>query len=318
MNLSPIVLFAYNRLQHLRKTIEALKNNYYATETILYIFSDGPKNDNDKYRVSNVREYIKKIDGFKNIEIIRQEENIGLANSVINGVTKVTQQHDRVIVLEDDIVTSPNFLSYMNKALNYYINHKNVFSITGFNHSPIKMKIPKYYRHDVFLNPRASSWGWGTWRDRWEKVDWDVKDYFNLYMDNSFKISYNISGNDKFDMLRDQMNGKIDSWAIRWDLSHYKNNAGCVYPVTSYLNNIGFDDTGVHCGHKNFFYFKNELSLARKSPVFLKNITFDKKLVKNYARIYNKKIIDRLILLLIVLFSLGKKKLKLYQLFLPK
>jgi hypothetical protein len=316
MELSPLVIFVYNRLQHLRKTIEALKSNYYATETFLYIFSDGPKNDNDKYRVAHVREYIKKIDGFKNLEIISQEQNIGLANSVINGVTKVIEQHGRVIVLEDDIVTSPYYLSYMNKALNYYINHRNVFSITGFNHSPMTMKIPKYYKHDVFLNPRASSWGWGAWKDRWELVDWDVKDYLKLYMDDSFKISYNISGNDKFDMLRDQMNGKIDSWAIRWDLAHYKNNAGCVYPVISYLNNIGFDDTGVHCGQKKFFYFINELILAKKNSVFLKNITFDKKMIRNYARLYNKKFIDRLCLLLIILFSLSNKRIQSWQMLL--
>ena len=309
MDFAPLVLFVYNRLQHLVETIEALKNNYYATETTLYIFSDGPKNDNDINRVSNVREYIKRIDGFKNLEIIRQEENIGLASSVINGVTKVIQQHGRVIVLEDDIVTSPYFLSYMNKALNYYINHRNVFSITGFNHSPLTMKIPKYYHHNVFLNPRASSWGWGTWRDRWEKVDWDVKDYLTLFMDKSFKISYNISGNDKFDMLTDQLIGKIDSWAIRWDLAHYTNNAGCVYPVISYLNNIGLDGTGTHCRPKKFFYFKNDLKLAKKHFVFLKNITFELKLIHNYARIYNKKKIDRLWLMIIIIFSLSQKRL---------
>ena len=265
------------------------------------------KNENDKYRVSNVRDYIKNIDGFKNLEIIRQEENIGLANSVINGVTKVIQQYGRVIVLEDDIVTSPYFLSFMNKALNYYINHRNVFSVTGFNHSPLTMKIPKYYYHDVFLNPRASSWGWGTWKDRWEFVDWDVKDYLNLYMDKSFKRSYNISGNDKFDMLRDQMDGKINSWAIRWDLTHYKFNAGCVYPTISYLNNIGFDGTGVHCGKKGLFSFYNDLELAKKNPIFIRNITFDKILIRNYARIYNKKIKDRYFLLLIIFLSFCKK-----------
>ena len=309
MKRAPIILFVYNRLRHLTLTIEALKNNLYANESPLYIFSDGPKDESDNYRVSKVRDYITKINGFKNVEIITHRNNIGLATSVINGVSKVIKNYSAVIVLEDDIITSPYFLSFMNSALTYYANHRLVFSVTGFNHSPFIMKFPKYYNYDVFLNQRASSWGWGTWRDRWEKVDWDVKDYLTLLINKNFKVSYNISGNDKFEMLINQLIGKIDSWAIRWDLFHYKNNAGCVYPVFSYLNNIGIDGTGTHCKPKKLFYYENDLTLSKNKFVLMKNIYFDNKIIHNYARIYNKRKIDRLSLVIVVLISFLQKKL---------
>jgi hypothetical protein len=313
MDYSPIAIFVYNRLYHVKKTLESLKNNLHASECSLYIFSDGAKDVEDKYHVSKVRDYIEKIDGFKTIDITFQNTNVGLANSIINGVNQVINQHGRVIVLEDDIVSAPYFLFFMNNAFNFYLNHKNVFSITGFNHSPLIMKIPKNYPHDVYLNQRASSWGWGTWQNRWQKVDWDVKDYQKLFLDENFKTSYNTSGNDKFDMLRDQMFGKIDSWAIRWDLAHFKNKAGCVYPVYSYLNNIGFDNTGIHCRKNIIFSFKNNLGMAKKNAVFNKHIQFEKKIIHNYARVYNKKLADRIIFLFVIFCSYLKNKIVFLQ-----
>ena len=176
-NLSPIVLFVYNRLEHTKRTVGALKKNKLAKESQLYIFSDAPKNDEAVPMVKQVRKFIKKVDGFKKVEIIERNKNFGLANSIITGVTEVINKHGKVIVLEDDIVTSPAFLVYINRLLEVYKNNKKIYAITGYNQPSRIMKIPKDYPYDVYFHPRAASWSWGTWKDRWNKADWEVKDF---------------------------------------------------------------------------------------------------------------------------------------------
>ena len=177
ISLSPILLFVYNRLEHAKKTIEALKNNYLAKESELIIFSDGPKKEKDKNNVEKVRNVIKNIEGFKNVEIKISENNKGLANSIISGVTEIINKSEKVIVLEDDLITHPYFLTYMNEALDYYKNNNKIWSISGYC-PPIE--IPNNYYNDIFLSPRASSWGWGTWKNRWDLNDWEIKDFDNF------------------------------------------------------------------------------------------------------------------------------------------
>ena len=243
---SPIIIFVYNRPKHTEQTVAALKNNLLASESDLFIFSDGPKIENDE-KVREVRDYIKTIEGFKSVTITERDENLGLANSIISGATEIIGKFHRVIVLEDDLVTSKYFLKYMNQALEFFQPQKNVVSISGYNYPDTLIKMPEGYGKELFLSYRFGSWGWGTWKDRWEKIDWSVKDFEKFKKDKELQENFNRGGQDMSQMLIRQMNGDIDSWAIRFDYAHFKNNSYSVRPVKTLVANIGMDGSGVHC-----------------------------------------------------------------------
>jgi len=242
MDLAPILLFTYKRLDTLKDTVKALSENLLAVDSHLYIFSDGAKNDNDFVMVSKVREYLKTVHGFKSIEIIESSKNKGLATSIIDGVTYIFERHDKVIVLEDDLSTTQNFLAFMNHCLNRYRSNDNVFSVSGYSFDLGK---PKWDSDIYFLN-RGWSWGWATWRDRWTKVDWNVEDYSTFKKDRLAKSEFAKGGSDLNGMLRKQMEGKLDSWAIRFFYSQFKLGGLTVYPVMSKVYNNGFDQFATH------------------------------------------------------------------------
>ena len=270
MNLAPVVLFVYNRPIHTKKTVEALLKNKLASQSIIYIYSDYPKKEEHIKDVKKVREYIHTIKGFKEIHITERKQNYGLAKSIIQGVTEVINKHDKVILIEDDLVTSPMFLTYMNNMLDRYKDEKKIYSITGYNFPPKLMKIPKDYEYDIYFSPRAGSWGWATWKDRWDNADWEVKDYNEFLKNKQLQKEFNKGGDDLTDMLIKQMNGDIDSWAIRWCYTHFKNNAYCIYPTKSYVDNIGMDGSGVHCGLDSKYVVTelNSSSSERYPPAF--------------------------------------------------
>ena len=244
VDLAPIVLFIFNRPWHTTQTIEALQKNKLFGESHLFVFSDGPKIASDEPKVQEVRDYIKTIDGFKSLSIIERNRNVGLAESIIVGVTEIVNQYGKIIVLEDDLISSRNFLKFMNQALTTYEDKKEVFSITGYN---FLTNVPNGYRDRVFLSYRPSSWGWGTWADRWNKSDWEVKDFDTFMKNKSDQVRFNRGGDDLTSMLAKQMKGEIDSWGIRWCYTHFKHGAYCLVPVTSKIKNIGFDNSGTHC-----------------------------------------------------------------------
>ena len=243
LNLAPIVLFCYNRPWHLRQTIASLQLNTLAAHSDLIIYSDGPKRQSDEALIQEIRAYISSIDGFKSVKTILAESNNGLANSVITGVTKTVCINGTVIVLEDDMLTTPDFLSFMNEALNAYQSRSDIFSVTAY--SP-PFDVPASYTEDLFLAPRASSWGWATWEDRWEKADWKVSDFESLKKDTKKREQLLAGGDDLWPMLVKQQQGIIDSWAIRWTYSQFRNNAFGIYPVRSKLKNIGTDGSGTN------------------------------------------------------------------------
>ena len=292
MKLAPIVLFVYNRLVHTKKTIESLKRNNLAKDTELFIYSDGPKNEIDEKNVQDVRKYIQSVSGFKNVKIIERDKNLGLANSIISGVTEVINKYGKVIVIEDDLITSPAFLNYMNKLLDIYKNDKKVYSITGYNFPPTLMKIPKDYSYDIYFSPRAGSWSWATWKDRWDKADWKIKDYNKFKKSKKMQNQFNNGGDDMSQMLIKQAEGKIDSWAIRWCYSLFKNNGLCIYPIKSYVNNIGLDGSGIHCG-KSKSYCQNQLNkkLLEKLP---DKITLNEQVMKEFSRVFSRSFFNRI------------------------
>jgi hypothetical protein len=241
--MAPICLFTYNRLVETRLTIESLKCNYLAMDSELTIFSDGPKNIDSIKAVQDVRNYLKTITGFKKVSIIESLNNKGLARSVIDGVTVLLDNYSSVIVIEDDLLTSPNFLTYMNKGLDFYESNAEVWSVSGFS---FPMDYPQGYEFDAAFGVRASSWGWATWADRWGKVDWDVSDYEVFIKDRKKQKEFNLGGSDLCKMLNDQMTGKINSWAIRFCYSQFKNKTFDVFPMISKVKNIGFSGEATH------------------------------------------------------------------------
>ena len=248
--LAPIVLFVYNRPDHTKFTVEALQKNTLAKDSELFIYSDAAKSKNDEIKVEEVREYIKKIIGFKQVVIIERERNFGLANSIIDGVGKVINKYSKAIVLEDDIVTSQNFLQFMNNALDFYSDNKSIMSISGYMY-PCKISLS--YKKDILLFNRFSSWGWGMWSDRWNLINFDIAASDKIFHDKNLQKKFNVGGEDLYNMLLLQLQGKINSWAIRTALTSALNDKVTVYPIKSLVKNIGFDNSGVHCGETHIF-----------------------------------------------------------------
>lgn len=250
MSLAPVVLFVFNRPGHTRRTIDSLKRNLLASSSELFVFSDGPRGPEDESDVQAARASVEHVEGFKSVTIFQQAVNRGLAESVIEGVSDVIRQFGSAIVVEDDLQFSPYFLSYMNEALARYSQDERIFSIGGYS-PPLQM--PEGYVEDSYLSYRCCTWGWATWRDRWEKVDWKVADFDRLCMDQNMIDRFNRGGDDMFQILRQQMAGKISSWGIRWDYAHFKNDAYCFRPTFSIVGNTGNDGTGIHCGATDKF-----------------------------------------------------------------
>ena len=243
MSLAPILLFTYKKVAPVKKVVAALQKNFLAKHSELIIFSDGPRREADSEQVNEVRKFLETVKGFKSIKIHEAPNNMGLAKSIITGVTKVFEEKDRVIVLEDDLVTSHNFLNFMNQALNEYEFNLDVHSISGYT---MPITTPKNYEYDSYCTMRASSWGWATWKDRWEAVDWEVKDYPNFKKDSDQRRKFNAMGSDLSSMLAQQMEGKISSWAIRWCYDQFKKKQLTVFPTISKVSNIGFGDGATH------------------------------------------------------------------------
>ncbi len=246
--LAPIILFVYNRPWHTKQTVEALQKNELASESELFIFADGPKdnaNEEQHAEIKQIQDYIVTISGFKEVHIKKSTQNKGLANSIIEGVSAIINKYDKAIVIEDDIMTHPLFLRFMNDALDIYKNRDDIYMISGFSH---KIRIPSHYKKDVYLIPRCCSWGWATWKDRWDKADWNINNYKILDLEDKGSIKrFNRCGKDLFEMLKMQKEGKIDSWAIRWQHCMYLNNGYTLMPIISFAKNIGFDGSGTHC-----------------------------------------------------------------------
>ncbi|MCJ8322845.1 MAG: glycosyltransferase [Rhizobiales bacterium] len=243
-NLSPICLFSYNRLDELKQTVEALQKNDLANESELFIFSDGWRIDETKQRVLAVRSFVKTIVGFKKITIIESEINMGLATSIISGVSKVIDEFGSVIVVEDDLITSPNFLTFMNEALIHYKNRQDVFSISGYTGI---LQALDNYRYDSYLSYRPCSSGWASWQNQWDDIDWSVEDFKTFISDRKKVTKFNRGGIDMARMLRHYFDGKNNSWAIRWSYSMFKKNKYCIYPTVSKVQNIGFGIDATHC-----------------------------------------------------------------------
>ncbi|WP_041921303.1 glycosyltransferase [Ilyobacter polytropus] len=289
--LAPIVLFVYNRVDHTKQTIEALKKNRLAEESELFIFSDAPKNEKSMEAVKEVREYIKTINGFKNIVIKKASKNKGLANSVVAGVSEIVNKYEKVIVLEDDLITSPYFLEYMNNALKIYKNQDDIFVISGYSN----ISVPKEYKNEVYLAHISTSWGWAIWKDRWFSIVWE-QNFYREILENKAKIKKyeKLIGNSRTSILKAQLKNKVDSWAIKKLYSQLEQGKMTLFPVKTMVRNIGMDGSGVHCGinkefdkeselNYKFVKLNKEIKLERRIEKIIyekNNITFIKKVLR--------------------------------------
>lgn len=276
--LAPVVLFTYNRLFETKQTVEALQKNFLAKESELFIFSDGPKNIEGKEKVDAVRNYLDFIDGFKTVQIKESPLNKGLANSIIDGVTEIIEQYGNVIVLEDDLVTSPNFLDFMNQALDFYKNSSKVISISGYT---LNLPSLNNYHLDYYFGYRASSLGWGTWIKKWKNIDWNISDYPNFKKDYKQQLKLFNLGNDMPGMLKNQMRGKIDSWAIRWCYHQFKQELITVFAAKSKITHIGDGEDATNASGTIKFNTPLDIGLQRKYN-FNSELEVNKNLIKEF------------------------------------
>jgi hypothetical protein len=278
MELAPIVLFVYNRPWHTRQTLEALKANDLAEGSKLIIYCDGPKLGATKEQLENiseVRNLIREKKWCGVIEFVESDSNKGLAASVIEGVTEVVNKYGKIIVLEDDLITSPFFLNYMNEGLYKYRTAQNVYSINGYMFPIETDKI------ETVLLPYTSSWGWGTWKEKWAAFDHKMpcKD---LILENQFlKSRFNLGDYPLSYMLERSKT----SWAIFWYYSVFIRNGLGVFPTSSLVNNIGFDGSGVHYTDK-----KNVVQLLANKVIKINNEqVIDLNFYNRYLKLFKKK-----------------------------
>lgn len=249
--LAPIALFVYNRPEHTRRTLKFLKQNFLADESRLFIFSDAAKDDRQSAEVAKVRDVIRSVDGFKSVHITERNTNFGLANSIIDGVSTLTGKYGKVIVFEDDLISSPFTLQYFNDALKNYENEERIMHIGAYMY-PLKNKgLPQ-----TFFYRAASSWGWATWGRAWRNFEPDIDKIIGQF-DADKKYRFSIDGKMNFwKQIREFKRGKNNSWAIRWYASVFLNNGLTLNPSVSLINNIGHDGSGIHSGKNDIYDVK--------------------------------------------------------------
>lgn len=286
MNYAPIALFVYNRADHFKKTYEALACCEEARFSDLFIFSDSYKNEDARKAVEEVRAFateIKDRKEFKTVNIIESPQNKGLAASIIGGVSKVIEEYGRIIVLEDDCVCSPYFLSYMNNCLDYFRDNKKIGAISGY--AP-QIAFPEKYDKDIFQAYRSCSWSWATWADIWENVDWELESFSDFCKNPTLIKKLNSNGNDRFMRLYRQTKGNGSSWSVRFGAHLVKNDWLTIYPRYSYIKNIGCDESGVHSKSEDAEKMAVDLSKAIKEPV-ITNVELNRQIQKTMKKHYS-------------------------------
>lgn len=272
-----IVMFVYNRPKHTLKVLEGLKGN---NITNLTVFSDGPRKSED---ISGVTEVRKIVDSIKwcNVSKIYRDGNIGLSESVIQGVNYIFDKgYERVVVLEDDCIPNNNFINFMEKAFDKYEHNDEVFHISGFG-----LPIKKHTKSDNFLSPYPCSWGWGTWKKYWKKCDFYQNENYKSLLEDRKKVeSFNYPGEAFSEFLEMQLHGKINSWLIRWYYFIYQNSGKCVWSYDSFIKNYGFDGTGVHTNRFDRFNQRNPKEIELCSYQFEANNEINPKLIREFRR----------------------------------
>ena len=286
MDYAPIVMFVYNRADHFTQTYEALAKCPEAKNSILYVFSDGAKNAAAVPQVKQVRQAVRvraRRRDFKDLLLTESPENKGLARSIIDGVTAVLNQHGRAIIIEDDNISSPYLLRYFNKALRYFEGDKSVGALSGY--TPV-IPFPREYGADIFSSYRSCSCCWATWKDRWQNIDWELRNFpaFVANSDNVKKLS--MTGNDRLIRLYRQTKGNGSSWSVRFGAHLVANDQKTIYPRYSYVQNIGCDESGTHSRGNDASKLRVDLTKAIPEPRMDK-VVFNEAIQKSLKEHYS-------------------------------
>jgi hypothetical protein len=276
---APIALFTYNRPLHTRRTVESLQQNMLAEDSELFVFSDGPRSGADREKVEAVRIYIRNITGFKTVRVIEKETNAGLAQSIVSGVSEVVGKYGRIIVLEDDMLTSPFFLRYMNDALEFYKDEERVISIHGYLY-PLRASVP-----ETFFLRGADCWGWATWKRGWNIFEPDGGKLLQALGAGRLESSFDMDGAYPYTrMLRKQARGTMSSWAIRWHAAAFLAQKLTLHPGSSLIANIGLDASGAHCSPTNRFDVELACGPVQIRPIPVEEHAGARKALEHYYR----------------------------------
>lgn len=250
----PIAIFAFNRFYHFKKTVDSLINCEHSDETIVYFFLDAPLNYYDNSNFIKIKNYIDSINYFKEKIVICRDYNYGLRDNIISGINFVFEKYDAVIVLEDDLILSKDFLKYMNYCLNNYAENKNIWHVNGWSHPA-----NKYNEILIYSHWKMNCWGWGTWRDRWQNFSINPA---KLIKESSPEIikKINMDGHSSnYSQITANFFKRKKTWAIFWQVIILNNGGECITPTYSFVDNIGFDNSGINSRSNNKVYNSSNL-----------------------------------------------------------
>ena len=283
--ITPIAVIAFNRANKLRATLESLAANPLADKSDLFIYIDGPRvnKEGEAEKVQQVRKVAETALGFKSVTIKASDQNKGLAKSIIGAATELLDKYGTVIVIEDDLYISPSFLTYMNTMLEAYKDDPRIMQVTGYSS---KINHPEQYHCDFYLSGRAHSWSWATWKDRWETVDWEVKDFDELAASKEKQKAFCEYGSDLYGMLKGWHDGMNNSWYIRFNYAMHKQGRYCIAPIRSLIRNDGFGPGATNTLAYNRYKidFNADTRLEWSIP---EKLEFNKKLAKHAVRYWS-------------------------------
>lgn len=246
MTPAPIALFVHARPAHTKRAVESLAANPLARASDLFVFADAPKKPGQEQAVREVRDIVRRIEGFASVTVIERAQNLGLSGSITDGVSSLCRDRGRVIAIEDDLELAPGLLDFLNRGLERFANNARVFQISGYMY-------PGDYGDDrAFFLPMISCWGWATWKRAWDHYDPKMQGFSRLAANKSLRQRFDLEGAyDYYAMACQQRDGKVDSWGIRWHLSVFMHDGLVLYPPRSLVQNAGVDLSGTHgAGHK--------------------------------------------------------------------
>ena len=286
--LAPIAVVAFNRPDALKSSLASLAQNPLSENSDLFIFIDGPRENhsNEKQKVLQVKSIAEAATGFKSITVKASEQNKGLAKSIIGAATELLDQYGKVIVVEDDLYLSPSFLTFMNTMLEAYKNDSRIMQVTGYS---VKIRHPERFHCDYYMTHRAHSWSWGTWKDRWETVDWEVKDFEELAASKKKQKAFNVFGSDLYGMLKGWKIGLNNSWYVRFCYSMHKQERFSLAPIHSLVRNDGFGADATNCKSYNRYKIDFQSSYKDEWDVSVPiewNYKLDKESVRFWSLLY--------------------------------
>lgn len=276
-NFAPVLIPTLNRFNHFVRCIDSLVSCTYAKKTDLYIALDYPANETHWIGYLKIKKHIEKLHGFKSITIIERNVNLGSEQNSKESMKSIFIKYDKLILIEDDNVFAPSFLSFVNKGLDIYKDRIDIFSVTGYN-SPFPM--PIWYQKDAYLRTAFTGWGVGIWRNKWEKVNWTLNNFKSILSTKEiFKILKKDYQRYLPQLLRIRDTGHITGDGLIFLYLLY-NNMYSIYPVKTRVRNTGHDGSGVNCGTGGVLYLNQQVYMGMEEPNLPANIKVDKRLTK--------------------------------------